>query len=129
MNKFLITINCVVLGVNLETNEQYILSLLSDDIEFPSFHLTTKNNSALNRSMIEYLNTKLPESNELELIPQLITMNTPYIDTINDEHIHVIYGFVVDSKYQPKDSYWIPFNNFQPHKYANIIFEVIQKLY
>ena len=128
-SKFDINIHCVVFGTDIPNNKTYILSTQKEDISFPSFVLTMDNITDLDNYLIKFLKNYI-FVNDLELIPQLITLNS--IDIVNSETdintLNTIYGFIVNHTHSINNCYWLNFEYKEPMKYGNLLLEVIQKL-
>lgn len=125
---FDININCVVFGVNTTLNKRCILSTSFDDIELPSFKLLPEQVSNINLSIIDFLRQYI-FVNELELLPQMITMNSTDMVTI-DLVLQTVYGFIVDYKSSIDSSKvrWVDFDILEEHRLGPVIFETMQKL-
>jgi len=81
---FEINISCVVFGVNPGLNKRCILSIKSEDIELPNFKLSIDQASNINQSIIDFLRQYI-FVNELELLPQIININSSKLKT--EDHI------------------------------------------
>lgn len=127
-NLFRLNAHCVVLGTDMVRQKKYVASTSADDLIFPVLQLNQDNIKSINLSLINFLHSKLPYVTDIELIPQLININSEYIVSQPDD-LNIIYGFLVDHKQQLNELHWIEFDDFKPIQYSNIIFEVIQKLY
>lgn len=123
---FKIKINCVIFGTDQKYNKQYILSLNEDDIVIPHIYLKNTDLKNLDKNIVEYVQS-LVFTNELELMPQLISLHNKFIEETPGE-INVVYGFVIDKTDNINNSYWISFDYFTPNKYSNLLFETTQKL-
>lgn len=126
-NKYAIKIHCLVFGTNISLNKKYILSLNDKEIVLPNLYLTNDNISSIENSLIQYLRQYI-FVNELELLPQLISLHSVYIDNVEDNTLNVIYGFVVNHTININNAYWYEFDFLEPTKYSNLLFEAIQKL-
>lgn len=131
MNKatnFTVKINCLVIGTDLKNGKQYILSTDSSDIVFPVFELDNNTKSDIEKSVISYLNNYIV-CNELELMPQLITLHSEYFPKTKKKNmINSVYSSVVNKDSQINNSHWIEFDFSEPTIYSNLIFEAIRKL-
>jgi hypothetical protein len=126
---FNVNAHCVVLGTDIRNNKKYIVSTASEEIIFPNKPLDKTSVLSLNSTLVNFLHDKIKYVSDIELLPQLINLHSKDIDSSDENTLNVIYGFVID--YQPnlQDWHWVEFQDLQPVKYSNIIFEVIQKLY
>lgn len=129
IHKFIVKANCVVLGVDIKNSKKYVLSTKIDDIIFPYVILDQESIKSINGTLVEYLHNNITYVSDIELLPQLINLHSNYIDNESMTDLNSIYGFVIDYNPNIKDWYWVEFNELEPVKYSNIIFEVIQKLY
>ena len=128
MSSFNVRLYCVLLSTDIPNNKQYILSSSKEDVEIPFFELESEMLEAMDSSIISKMKT-LVFTNDIELLPQLITLHNTDVDSSPDT-VNVIYGFLV--KHTPNiDSdkvNWQEFNCLKPHKYSNLIMQVIQNL-
>lgn len=124
--KFIVKIYLVILATDISNNKQYILSKKSDEIELPNIILSEALLDNLEKNIVTEAQT-LVFANELELLPQLISLHNKYIDKHNNE-INCVYGFVLKKTDNINNSYWIEFSYNEPNKYSDLIFETIQKL-
>lgn len=126
---FNININCVIFGVNVALNKKCILSLNESDIEFPKLSLQEDQTDDINTSIVKFLKNFI-FINDLELIPQIITLNHSILKSSDVPEINVVYGFIIDYKSSIDTSkvYWLNFDILKEHKYSSVIFEVMQKL-
>lgn len=124
-----IIINCVVIGTDIKNNKQYILSLNEQDIQFPSFSMDDDNKKNIEEHIVDYLKTYVAV-NELELMPQLISLNHSNLsgDSKKKKDINVVYSSLVNYGPNINNCYWIEFDFLNHNKYINLLFEVIQKL-
>lgn len=127
MNSFNVSCYCVVLSTDIPNNKKYILSLDKDSIVLPKIPATLEVIQNTNQTLINYLKELNIADNDLSLIPQIISLHSPYIEGAEND-INTVYGFLVDYHTNIKDSYWISFEYTEPNKYSNLIFDVIQKL-
>lgn len=126
MENFNIKIYLVILATEIKRDKQYILSLSEDDIQIPYTYLDS---NVLN-NLDEFI-TKSVQSfvftNEIELMPQLISLHNTIIENTPGQ-INCVYGFVINKTDNINNSYWIEYDYFTPNKYSNLIFETTQKL-
>lgn len=131
MNKstnFTVKIHCIVIGTDLKNGKQYILSTNADNMQFPGFDLDNNSKLDIEKSIILHLNNYIM-CNELELMPQLITLNSEcFPKTKKKNVINSVYASIVNTESQINNCYWIEFDFSDPIIYSNIIFETIQKL-
>lgn len=123
---FKVKIHCVIIGVDQKQNKQCVLSTAEDNISIPFIYLQSSNLEKLDEHIVDFLKT-LVFTNELELMPQLISLHNKFIENSIGE-INSVYGFVIDKTENINNSYWIDFDYFTPNKYSNLLFEVTQKL-
>ena len=123
-NKYTISIQCVVLSTDISNNKQFVLSLSKDQIEFPSFECNSNFLNDTEEYLIQYLK-KYIFVNDVELLPQIISLDTKYISN----NINIIYGFITTKTSSiGNGANWFEFDYQQPNPYSNILFEVTQKL-
>jgi hypothetical protein len=123
-NKYTISIQCVVLSTDISNNKQFVLSLSKDQIEFPSFECNSNFLNDTEEYLIQYLK-KYIFVNDVELLPQIINLDTKYISN----NINIIYGFITTKTSSiGNGANWFEFSYQQPNPYSNILFEVTQKL-
>ena len=65
--------------------------------------------------------------NDLELMPQLININSPILSK-NSDDLNIVYGFIVPYTESINNGYWVEFQILQEQKYSPLLFEVMQKL-
>lgn len=124
---FEVKINLVVLSTDLPTNKKYILSLSPDEIILPTLSPSKKDTININKYVIDYLQSLKVSSHNIILVPQIISLDSKYIDS-NMETLNPVFGFVVDYFPNIIDSYWNEFDYTIPNKYSNLIVEVVQKI-
>jgi hypothetical protein len=124
---FEVKINLVVLSTDLPTNKKYILSLSPDEIILPTLSPSKKDTININKYVIDYLQSLKVSSHNIILVPQIISLDSKYIDS-NMETLNPVFGFVVDYFPNIVDSYWNEFDYTIPNKYSNLIVEVVQKI-
>jgi len=126
MDKFYNKIYCIIFATDIPKNKKYILSTKPDSIEFINTYIEQNNVNHLEDSLVSYIKQYVFVS-DLELLPQLISINNPSlsrdIDTIN-----IVYGFVVNHTNNINNAHWIEFDYMQESQYSNVLFEVIRKL-
>ncbi|NBT09089.1 MAG: hypothetical protein EBS98_09845, partial [Chitinophagia bacterium] len=123
---FDIHISCVVFGVNPSLNKRCILSTKAEDIDLPNFKLSVDQASNINQAIIDFLRQYV-FVNELELLPQMININSPTLKT-EDHILQTVYGFIIDykSSIDSSKAQWIDFDPLQEHRLSPIIFETMQ---
>lgn len=124
--KFCIKIYFVILATEIKTNKQYVLSINEKEMQLPFIYLEQSYLEKLDSIIIESVQ-KLVFANEMELMPQLISLHNRFIEETNNE-INCVYGFVINKTDNINNSSWISFDYLNPNKYSNLIFETIQKL-
>jgi hypothetical protein len=128
MSKFNIDIYSVAITTNIEDGKVYILSTQEDKIVFPFIEVISTKIESIDTDVIESMRRFLMTSS-VELIPQIISVHTPTIKSRKKNTVNMVYGFLIKEGIKHFDSYWINFDYQQPNtEYANLIFEVIQKL-
>jgi hypothetical protein len=125
-NTFKVKVNCIVFSTNLTLNERYVLSLNSENVEFPSFDLTPKHLENIEYEIIQFLKTFV-FVNDLELLPQLININSKVLSK-DAQELNIIYSSVVNHTININNAYWLSFNILKEQPYSQLIFEVLQKL-
>jgi len=125
-NTFDVKINCVVFSTNINMNKRYVLSMDAENIVFPSFDLTPEHLENTEYTIIQFLKN-LVLVNDLELLPQLININSKSL-SINTAELNIIYGFIVNHTHNINNAYWIEFELLKEQKYSPLLFEVMQKL-
>lgn len=126
LEKYKIKLHLIILSTNISHNKKYILSTTSDDINIPHIYLNDNILTDLETNIIKQAQEYVFTS-ELELLPQLITLNSKYIESAPGE-LNAVYGFVINKTDNINNSYWIEFDYLASNKYSNIIFETVQKL-
>ena len=111
----------------MPTNKKYILSLSPDEIILPTLSPSKKDTININKYVIDYLQSLKVSSHNIILVPQIISLDSKYIDS-NMETLNPVFGFVVDYFPNIVDSYWNEFDYTIPNKYSNLIVEVVQKI-
>lgn len=127
MNKYNIAINCIVLSTEIHNNKQFVLSLSKDEIQPPQFECNIDFLNNTEKYLIQFLK-KYIFVHDMELLPQLISLNYKNITSIDDP-INIVYGFITNKTNNINDSaYWYEFDYTKPNPYNNILLEVTQKL-
>jgi hypothetical protein len=126
---FNVNIHCVVLTTNIPLNKKYVLSLNENQIVLPSFglkpdHVLDKNK--FEDKIITFLKEYIFVS-DIELFPQLISLNSANIDA-EPNQLNVIYGFLVNYSNSLNNCYWTEFDYLSPTEHTPLLIEVIQKL-
>lgn len=124
---FEVKLNLVVLCTDLPTNKKYILSLSPDEIILPTLSPSKQDIININKYMIDYLQSLRVSSNNIILVPQIISLDSKYIDS-DIETLNVVFGFIVDYSSNIINSHWNEFDYSIPNKYSNLIVEVVQKI-
>jgi hypothetical protein len=127
MNKYNIYINCIVLSTDIHNNKQFVLSLSKDEIQPPQFECNIDFLNSSEKYLIEFLK-KYIFVHDMELLPQLISLNYKNITSFDDP-INIVYGFITNKTNNINDSvYWYEFDYTKPNIYNRILLEVTQKL-
>lgn len=125
-NMFNVKINCVVFSTNINLNKRYLLSLDSNQIILPSFGLLSEHLENTEYKIVEFLK-QFVFVNELELLPQLININSKSLSD-NESDLNIVYGFIINHTNSINNSHWLEFELLKEQKYSSILFEVMQKL-
>lgn len=125
-NTFDVKINCVVFSTNINMNKRYVLSMDTENIVFPSFDLTLEHLENTEYTIIQFLKN-LVLVNDLELLPQLININSKSLSS-NTTELNIVYGFIVSHTHNINNAHWIEFELLKEQKYSPLLFEVMQKL-
>lgn len=124
---FEIKLNLVVLATDLPTNKKYILSLSPDEIILPVLHPSKTDVLNINNYVVDYLQSLKVSSHNIVLVPQIVCLDSKYIDS-DTTTLNPVFGFVVDYNIDIVNSYWNEFDYVIPNKYSNLIVEVVQKI-
>jgi hypothetical protein len=124
---FNVKINCIIFSTNINLNERYILSLDSTKIVFPSFDLSQNHLDNIEYEIIKFLKN-LVFVNDLELLPQLININSKVLSEENNT-LNIIYASIINHTKNINNSYWLTFDILKEQTYSPLIFEAIQKLH
>lgn len=128
MSKFDLQLNCVVFSTNVTLNQRLILSLDKDKIVFPSLTLTPEIiDKGIDDSLIQFLKQYVFVS-DLELLPQLITLNSTVLSNDTKNTLNVVYGFIVQHTQSINNAFWLEFQLLKEQPYSNLLFEVMQTL-
>jgi len=126
-NKYTVNIQCVVLSTDIPNNKQFVLSLSQDQIQFPNFVCNSDFLKNTETYLVDYLK-KYIYVNDIELLPQLINIDTKYISD-NEDTLNMIYGFITSKTNSiGNGACWFEFIYQEPNPYSNILFEVTQRL-
>jgi hypothetical protein len=116
----------VVFSTNINLNKRFVLSLEENTIKLPSFELSTQDLDNIEHKIMDYLKSIL-FVNDLELLPQLININSKILSK-DHSHLNIIYGFIVSHTNSLNNSHWVEFELLQEQTYSPLLFEVMQKL-
>lgn len=125
---FEVKLNLVVLATDLPTSKKYILSLEENNIVLPVLHPSKKDTLNINTYVIDYLQSLKVSSHNIILVPQIICLDSKYIDTNNTNVLNAVFGFVVDYSTEIINAHWVEFDYAVPNQYSNLIVEVVQKI-
>lgn len=120
-------IHCVILSTDIPQNKKYILSLNPNEIVLPSIECTKNNIQDILKTIIEYIKNIIIVS-DMEMIPQLISINEVLLPNKNAESLDIIYGFIVSFSPSLNNSFWIEFDHINTNKFTPLIIKVIQNL-
>ena len=128
MSKYNIDIYAVAITTNIENGGVYVLSLDETKIVFPYLEINSTNVESIDNSMVDLMRRFLMTSS-IELIPQIITLNSNIIKSRKHHSMNVVYGFLIKEGIKHFDSHWLSFDFQNPNtEYSPLIFEVVQKL-
>lgn len=126
-NTYKINVNCIVLSTDIPHNKQFVLSLSDSSIEFPSFECNIDFLNNTEAYLIQFIKNYI-FVHDMELLPQLISLNYKTISVANDP-INIVYGFITHKTNNISDEvYWYEFDYTQPNPQNSILLEVTQKL-
>jgi hypothetical protein len=125
---FNVNIHCVVFGVNASLNKRCVLSVDNDKLVLPKFILENDLLKNLNENIIKFLKQYV-FVNDLELLPQLISLNHVSLNQEQDT-LDIVYGFIIDynSSIDNTRAYWIDFDILKEQQLSLVLLETIQKL-
>lgn len=125
---FNVNIHCVVFGVNASLNKRCVLSVDNDKLVLPKFILQNDLLKNLNENIIKFLKQYV-FVNDLELLPQLISLNHVSLNQEQDT-LDIVYGFIIDynSSIDNTKAYWIDFDILKEQPLSLVLLETIQKL-
>jgi len=126
-NLFQVKINYIVLTTDIINRKQYVLSINPNEIELPSFILNIENKLDLDKYIINFISQYVNVSS-LELIPQLIRLDTNIDETKFNTTVNSIYGFLVEYTDAINNCYWKEFHYTSMDKFTHILLETVQKL-
>lgn len=121
---FKVNLQCIVLTSEIEKNKKYVLTKQKDIWDPPILELNSDWGFVNFDAQIIKKMKDLIFVNDLELLPQIISIKKYSDDNILD----IIYGFIVNYSESLSDCYWLEFDLLQEKEYSGILFEVIQKL-
>lgn len=121
---FKVNLQCIVLTSEIEKNKKYVLTKQKDIWDPPILELNSDWDFVNFDTQIIKKMKELIFVNDLELLPQIISIKKYSDDNILD----IIYGFIVNYSESLSDCYWLEFDLLQEKEYSGILFEVIQKL-
>lgn len=121
---FKVNLQCIVLTSEIEKNKKYVLTKQKDTWDPPILELNSDWDFVNFDAQIIKKMKELIFVNDLELLPQIISIKKYSDDNILD----IIYGFIVNYSESLSDCYWLEFDLLQEKEYSGILFEVIQKL-
>lgn len=129
MSKYNVNIHIIAISTNLSVEKAFVLSTNETEIIFPTLQIDNTNVDNIDTAVIKTMQKYLMTS-ELELIPQVIGLNKQDLNNnLKKNTLNTVYGFLIKEGIRNFDSYWIEidFADIQ-HKYASLLFEVIQKI-
>jgi hypothetical protein len=124
---FIAQAKLVVLSTDIANNQQFILSLDELKIELPFLDLTHTETLNIEDSIRTYLKGLVVVS-DLEMIPQLISINDPFLPNKLSNSIYIVYGFLISLTPSLNNCYWHEFQYMKSTEYSNLIFRTIQSL-
>lgn len=128
VDKFSLKCYLVLISADIENGRQYILSTEKDLLEIPSLNLKKENTANIEEYLISYMKD-LIFVNDLELIPQIISINNKNT-TKKSSEVCIVYGFVVGftNNINTSKVHWHEFSYENYTQYSDMIVEVIRKL-
>ena len=121
-------IHCVLFGTNISANKRFVLSVDKDKISFPYLELSSENLKEIDYHLVQHLKHYI-FVNELELLPQLISLHNIPLANTQEQTLDVVYGFVVGyTENINSNAFWHEFDFLESNEYTNTLLEVIQKL-
>lgn len=117
----------VILGVDLNTESQYVLSTSDKEIILPNFMITSQHLDNLDEYLVQELRklTKFPTD---DLYLQLINLHSKFIK-IKPGEINIVYGCILDKlTIENQNVFWYPFDYETITDWSMLLFEVSQKL-
>lgn len=127
MNNFGIRIHYIVLSTDIPNNKTYLLSIDKEILKLPSFEANSENINDIEKHLVEHLKN-LVFTNEMEMIPQLISFNDSFIPNKVSDVVDVVYCFVLTLTPSLNGCFWKEFNYSEPSEYSNLIFKAIREL-
>jgi hypothetical protein len=124
--QFTIDVHCVIFSTNIAFNQKFILSTDSKELKFPKFELTNANIKTIEDEIVKFAKSHVFVS-DLQLLPQLINIHSNAFEH-QDNHLNIIYGFIVEHTINIANSYWLEFDLLKPVPQSQLLYEVIQKL-
>ena len=100
---------------------------MSTKLVFPSFDLSQSHLDNIEYEIIQFLKN-LVFVNDLELLPQLININSKVLSEENNT-LNIIYASIINHTKNINNSYWLAFDILKEQTYSQLIFETIQKLH
>jgi len=117
----------VLLGVDISTESQYVLSTSDETISLPNFPITSQHLNNVDEYLVNELRklTKFPTD---DLYLQLIDLHSKSIPT-KDGEVNIVYGCVLDKlPIETPSVFWYPFDYETITEWSMLLFEVSQKL-
>lgn len=129
IDKFSINLHCAIISTDIPVNKKYVLSTDKNLINLPiiKFNKNIKNN--IDEYLIKELRSNYIFVNELELMPQLISLHYAILEK-NENEIDVLYGFLVNHTNNINDNncYWVEFDYLETNTHTLLLCDVIQRL-
>jgi hypothetical protein len=123
-----VRIHCVLFAADISANKKFVLSIDKEKISFPCLELSSENIKEIDYNLVQYLKQYI-FVNELELLPQLISLHNMPLANTQEQTLDVVYGFVVGyTENINSNAFWHEFDFLESNEYTNTLLEVIQKL-
>jgi hypothetical protein len=127
MSKYSIDIHCIAITTDIANGKFMVLSIEPDKITLPILSVTKENADSLNES-VTTLMQKYLMTNQVELSPQIISLNSTQIKHTKKNHLNIVAAFLIKENIKYFDSFWIEFDYENNSEYSGLILDVIQKL-
>lgn len=127
MSKYAIDIYCVAVTTDISNGKIMVLSTKPEQVCFPTLSINEENVTSVTESIITLMQKYLM-TNQVELSPQIISLNSSYIENKKKNTINIVAGFLIKENIKHFDSFWLEFNYDTHYEHSGLILDVIQKL-